>query len=184
MNRIMASRAIGAVVRGMLFCAHYKPVEDMAEEDDDPRFEVIGPKRSRFIFGQIKNNLQATVMHSVEYHMEGKVVGYDTDAVKDIEGSYLKIDGRIEENIEDIVLEQEKRTKSKGTKAGSSMVWLVGYMVGRGEVASDQVIEAGITAGHSRTSIQAARRNLGDRIQVRNLPVVPRKTTWELVSKG
>jgi hypothetical protein len=184
MNRLMASRAIGAVVRGVLFCARYKPAEDMAEEDDDQFSAEVGPKRSRFIFGQIKNNLQATVMHSVEYHMEGKVVGYDMDAAKDIEGSYLKIDGRIEENIEDLVLEQEKRTKSKGTKQGGSMVWLIGYMVGRGEVPSDQVINAGIDAGHSRTSIQAARRNLGDRIQVRNLPVVPRKTTWELVGKG
>jgi hypothetical protein len=184
MNRIMASRAIGAVVRGMLFCARYKPVEDMAEEGDDQVLAEVGPKRSRFIFGQIKNNLQATVMHSVEYHMEGKVVGYDVDAERDIEGSYLKIDGQIEENIEDLVLEQEKRTKSKGTKQGGSMVWLVGHMVGRGEVPSDQVINAGIDAGHSRTSIQAARRNLGDRIQVRNLPVVPRKTTWELVGKA
>jgi hypothetical protein len=34
MNRIMGSRAIGAVCRAVLFCGSYKPVEDLAEEDD------------------------------------------------------------------------------------------------------------------------------------------------------
>ena len=72
MNRVMGSRAIGAVVRAVLFCGFYKPVEDMAEEDPDVfAFASPGAKRARFVFGQIKNNLQAKVMKSIEYHMEG-----------------------------------------------------------------------------------------------------------------
>jgi RecA-family ATPase len=116
MNRLMASRAIGAVVRGVLFCASYKPIEQNGDESgEDPPFEVIEPKRSRFVLGQIKNNLAPKVMRSVEYHIEGQIVGHDNEAQRDIEGSRIVIDRVIEENVEDIVLEQERRKKSAKT---------------------------------------------------------------------
>src|SRR5512133_1116221 len=63
MNRVTGSRAIGAVARGVLFCGSYRPVEDMASEDDSPFVKPDLPKRARFVFGQSKNNLQAKVMH-------------------------------------------------------------------------------------------------------------------------
>ena len=180
MNRLMASRAIGAVVRGVLFCANYKPLED---EGDEEGVDPDEPRRARFVFGQIKNNLQAKVMQAVEYHMEGMQVSYDDEAGKAIEGSYLVIDGTMNENVEDIVLDQEKRKKSASTEGGKALAWLVGYLAGKGEVPSAQVIQHGEAAQHSRDSIHRARRNLGERIAVVNLPGVPRRTTWELLEE-
>jgi RecA-family ATPase len=129
MNRLMASRAIGAVVRGVLFCASYKPIEQNSGED--PPFEVIGPKRSRFVFGQIKNNLAAKIMRSVEYHVESLIVGHDKEAQRDIEGSLIVIDRMIEENVEDIVLEQEKRRKRTKLKAAKRQRGLLAICQGK-----------------------------------------------------
>ena len=87
------------------------------------------------------------------------------------------IDGVIPENVEDIILEQEKRAKSTKTEGGKSMAWLVGYLSGKGELPSHQIIADGGNAGHSRDSIHRARRQLADRIQVRSFGM-PRTTTW------
>jgi AAA domain len=127
MNRVMGSRAIGAVVRAVLFCGSYKPVEDMAKDGDSPFAGPDIPKRARFVFGQIKNNLQAKVMKSIEYHMEGQKVGYDDAAQKDIEGSYLVTDGTHPENVEDIILGQEERAKATKTGGSKAEGWLVAY---------------------------------------------------------
>ena len=184
MNRVMGSRAIGAVARGVLFCANYKPVEDMAEEDPDSPWAApdLTPKRSRFVFGQIKTNISAKAMHS-EYHIESKVTGHDPKAKKDIEGSYLVTDQIVPENIEDIVLEQEKRRKSSNTEGGKSMAWLVAYLAGKGEIPSAQVMRNGEAAGHSEDSIRRARRKLGDeRVPVRSFGM-PRTTTWRLLEE-
>jgi hypothetical protein len=179
MNRVMGSRAIGAVARGVLFCARYLPIDEIAEdiEDADPE-----PKRARFMFGQIKNNLQAKVMRSVEYHMHGKVVGFDEEAQKNIEGSYVITDGMIPENIEDLVLAQEKVRKSgKSTEKGKALTWLLTYLKGKGEVPSHQIISDGILAGHGRNAVQNARQELGEAIEVRNIPgEYPRRSTWKL----
>src|SRR5215217_8605940 len=185
MNRLMASRAIGAVVRGVLFCASYKPIEQNSDESgEDPLWEVIEPKRPRFVFGQIKNNLAAKVMRSVEYHVESRIVGYDEEAERDIEGSLIVTDRMIEENVEDIVLEQERRKKSAKTEGGKAAAWLVGYLSGKGEIPSAQVMEDGGKAGHSKDSIYRARRNLGDeRIEVNNLKTVPKTSTWRLLEE-
>ena len=182
MNRIMGSRAIGAVVRSVLFCANYKPIEDTATENEDSPFFAPPeePKRSRFVFGQIKNNLGPKVMHSHEYHIEGQVVGYDNEAQKDIEGSYLVTDRTIPENVEDIVIEQEKRRKAAKTGSGKAEAWLIGYLTGKGEVPSTQVIRDGDKAGHSRDAVYRARRKLDDRVQITNLPTVPKTSTWKL----
>jgi hypothetical protein len=182
MNRVMGSRAIGAVARGVLFCGSYKPVEDMAQEDDSP-FASPNPeqKRARFVFGQIKNNLQAKVMKSVEYHIGGRTVGYDQEAQKDIEGSYLVLDKEHPENVEDIVLEQEKRAKA--TKTGSSKAegWLVAYLTGKGEVPSQEVLRSAKGAGLSKNQVHAGRKKLGDQVVVRRAAQMHSGTTWELL---
>jgi hypothetical protein len=180
MNRVMGSRAIGAVARGVRFCATYKPVEDMVLDDDDP-FMAADPttKRARFVFGQIKNNLEAKAMVAHEYHMQGMVVGYDQEAQKDIRGSHLLLDGVIQENVEDIVLEQEKRIKATKTKGSDAQVWLVTYLVGKGEVLSKRVEDAE-AAGFKHNAIQRAREGLGNRIVVRRLPIMHSSTTWAL----
>jgi hypothetical protein len=185
MNRLMASRAIGAVIRGVLFCASYKPSEQISDENgEDPPWEVIEPKRSRFVFGQIKNNLAAKVMRSIEYHIEGRIVGYDEEAERDIEGSHIVTDRMIEGNVEDIVLEQERRKKNAKTEGGKAAAWLVGYLSGKGEIPSSQIIEDGDKAGHSRDSIYRARRSFGDdRIAIRNLATVPKTSTWRLLEE-
>jgi hypothetical protein len=185
MNRVMGSRAIGAVVRAVLFCASYKPVEEMAEEDEEAPFVMADPvvKRSRFIFGQIKNNLQAKVIKSIEYHMEGQVVGYDEEAQKDIEGSYLVTDGVIPENVEDIVLEQEKRTKSTKTEGGKAEVWLAAYLSGKGEIPSNQVFSEAKKVSLSRNAVYRARDRLGDRLVVRRVAQMSGGTTWEYVQQ-
>ena len=83
MNRVMGSRAIGAVVRAVLFCGTYKPVEEYGRGRPEVLLaSVEARKRSRFVFGQIKNNLHAKVMESIEYRMEGQTVGYDDEAKK------------------------------------------------------------------------------------------------------
>lgn len=61
--------------------------------------------------------------------------------------------------------------------------WLVGFLAGKGEVPSKWVIHAGEKAGYSKDAVQRARRNLGDRVVVTNLPVVPRTTTWRLLEE-
>jgi hypothetical protein len=68
------------------------------------------------LLGQIKNNLTAKVMITHRYHMETEIVGYDTEAQKDIKASKVFIHGLIAQNVEDIVLEQEKAKKSARTQ--------------------------------------------------------------------
>jgi hypothetical protein len=181
MNRIMGSRAIGAVCRAVLFCGAYKPVEDMAEKDDSP-FTSPNPeqKRARFVFGQIKNNLQAKVMESIEYHMAGRTVGYDEEAQKGIEGSHLVITGTHPENVEDILLEQEKRTTSAKTEGGKAEVWLIACLSGKGEVPANQVFAEAKKVPLSRNAIYRAKDKLGpDRLMVRRVAEMSGGTTWE-----
>jgi RecA-family ATPase len=159
MNRVTGSRAIGAVARGVLFCGSYRPVEDMASEDDSPFVKPDLPKRARFVFGQSKNNLQAKVMHSVEYHIQGKTVGYDQEAQKDVEGSYLVLDRTHTENVEDIILEQEKRAKATKTGGSKAEGWLVAYLTGKGEVPANQLFRDADEAGLSRNQVYPARRS-------------------------
>lgn len=122
-------------------------------------------------------------MISLQYHMETVIVGYDAEVQKDIMASKLVIHGVITQDVEDIVLEQETKRRSVRTQGARAETWLVGFLAGKGEVPSSWVINAGGKAGHSRDSIHRARRNLGDRIEVVNLSVVPRQTTWKLLEK-
>jgi AAA domain len=183
MNRVMGSRAIGAVARAVLFCGTYKPVEEMAEEDPENPFASPDPgaKRSRFVFGQIKNNLQQKVPKSIEYHIEGTRVGYDEEAKKDIEGSFLVLDGEHQENVEDIILEQEKRTKGTKTGASRAEVWLAAYLTGKGEVSSGQVFRDAEKANFSRNQVYAGKAKLGDRLVVRRVAQMHSGTTWEFI---
>ena len=50
----------------------------------------------------------------------------------------------------------------------------MGFLAGKGEVPSNWVINAGEKAGYSKDAVHRARRNLGDRVVVTSLPVVPR----------
>ena len=114
----MASRALTSVPRGFLFCAYYKPIEMLDPSDgEDPYFAELHPGRQEFLFGQIKNNLAAKVMVSHRYHMETVTVGYDAEAQKDIKASRLVIHGLIAQNVEDIVIEQEKSAGVSGPRA-------------------------------------------------------------------
>jgi hypothetical protein len=107
----MASKALTAVPRGILFCASHKPIEMLDSSDGkDPHFAEPHPGRQEFLLGQIENNLAAKVMISHRCHMETEIVGYDEEAQKDIRASKLIIGGSIAQNVEDIVLEQEKTT--------------------------------------------------------------------------
>jgi hypothetical protein len=178
-NRVMGSRALVGVPRAVLFCAKY---ESDPSTDGAPSSATVLSGRQRFVFGQIKNNLAATVPVSISYHMETVTVGWDDDLDKEIRASQLVIGNTIKENIEDIVLEQEKRKRKTVTQADRAEAWLLEFLAGKGEMPSHSVIKKGKEeAGLSRSSIQAARRALEHRIAVRNLQTVPRKTTWELL---
>ena len=111
------------------------------------------------MFGQIKNNLAAKVTISLRYHMDTEIVGHDDEAGKDIRASKLYIDAQpIDQNVEDIVLEQEKTRKSVKTQRAKAEVWLVTFLAGKGEVPSRFVVRAGKEAGYSRDAIHRARR--------------------------
>jgi AAA domain len=180
LNRIMASKALTAVPRGFLFCAKYTP-KASAEGKDDPGEPP--PPRNEFVLGQIKNNLAAKVMISLRYHMETEIVGYDDEADKEIRASMLIIsDHSVAQNIEDIVLEQEKARKGVKTQGVKAKQWLIGYLTGKGEVPSTQVISDGEAAGHARNTIQRARSSLEGRVAVRSFGM-PKTTTWQLLEE-
>ena len=178
----MASKALTAVPRGFLFCASHKPIETLDDSDGEDHLFAEPPSgRQEFLLGQIKNNLAAKAMISHRYHMETEVVGYDTEAQKDIKASKVAIHGLITQNVEDIVLEQEKAKKSVRTEGSRAASWLVGYLKGRGEVPSAQIKEDGKAADLSEDAINRARLKLGkDRIVVRSFGQ-PRTTNWRLV---
>jgi hypothetical protein len=137
------------------------------------------------VFGQIKNNLQAKVMESIEYHMDGQTVGYDEEAQKDIEGSHMVIVGTHPENVEDIILEQEKRTKGAKTEGGKAEVWLVAYLTGKGEVPSGQVLQAAKEVSLSKGAVHRARAKLGpERLVVRRVAQMSGGTTWEYIPES
>ena len=115
--------------------------------------------------------------------METVIVGCDEEVRKDIKASKIVMDDVIPENVEDIVINQEKAKRGVRTQTRKAESWLVGFLAGKGEVPSSWVLHAGEKAGYSRDAIQRARRNLGDRIEVVNLPVTPRQTTWKLLEK-
>jgi len=104
MNRLMASRAFGAIVRVVLFSAKYDPLGE--EDDEESVMEDIDP--ARFVFGQIKNNLAEKVPVTLKYHMASVILGYDQEAEEDIEAPELHWDDEIPENVEDVVHAQEK----------------------------------------------------------------------------
>ena len=182
LNRIMASKALTAVPRGFLFCASHKPIETLDDSDgEDHLFAKPHPGRQEFLLGQIKNNLAAKVMISHRYHMETETVGYDPEAQKDIEASKVVVHGLITQNVEDIVLEQEKAKKSVRTEGSRAAAWLVGYLKGKGEAPSSQIKEDGKAADLSEGAINRARLKLGeDRVVVRSFGQ-PRTTNWRLV---
>ena len=182
LNRIMASKALTAVPRGFLFCASHKPIE--ALDDSDGEDHLLAKSQSgwqEFLLGQIKNNLAAKVMISHRYHMDTVIVGYDVEAQKDIKASKIVIHGLIAQNVEDIVLEQEKAKKRVRTEGGKAEAWLVGYLKGKGEVPSAQLKKDGEAAGLSEDAIKRARLKLGDdRVVIRSFGK-PRTTNWRLV---
>ena len=136
LNRIMASKAMIAVPRGVLFCAKYTP--EQGSTSDVPWTDVT-PGRSQFIFGQIRNNLAATAQHSIQHHMKTEIVGRDKALDKDIRASRLVIDQTIHENTEDIVLEQEKRKTKTASQSSKCETWLVEFLKGKGEMPSNWV---------------------------------------------
>jgi hypothetical protein len=152
LNRIMASRAMTGVPRGFLFCANYMPV-DPAEDSDEPSDADVLGRRGEFVFGQIKNNLAAKVMISLCYHMDTEIVGRDVNAGKDIEASKIIFDKIINENVEDIVIDQERVRKGVRTQGGKAKAWLVGFLSGRGEIP----LQSG--NGRRRQGWPLARRN-------------------------
>jgi hypothetical protein len=176
-TRVMGSKALVAVPRGVLFCAKYTPHQDSPSGEP---WEDVTSGRSRYVFGQIKNNLAATAPHSIQYHMETEVVGVDQTLHKDIKASRLVIDKVIHENIEDIVLEQEKRKTKTASQSGKCEAWLVEFLTGKGEVPSQWVVKAGRDNDFSRDTVYRARRNLEDRITITNLATVPKTSTWKL----
>jgi hypothetical protein len=93
-------------------------------------------------------------------HMEPVTVGYDTEAQKDIKASKLTIHGLITQDVEDIVLEQEKARKGVRTQGTKAAAWLVGYLKGKGEVPSSQIKEDGKAADLSDDAINRARLKL------------------------
>jgi hypothetical protein len=99
------------------------------------------------------------------------------------QGIQLVIHGLIAQNVEDIVIEQEKKRRSVRTQGAKAETWLVGFLAGKGEVPSNWVINAEEKAGYSKDAVHRARRNLGDRVVVTSLPVVPRTTTWRLLEE-
>lgn len=170
----------------MLFCAKYQPIEESADWGDPegmPQFaNPSGPQG--FIFGHVKNNLAATVTSSVKYHMETEIVGHDGRRNKDIRTSRLVIGEVLNQSVEDIVMEQEKRKTATKTQGGRGALFLVGFLKGNGEVLRDEVFAAGKTAGLSDKAIYAGKKELGERIAVQRLPVVPGRTTWKYVGDG
>lgn len=178
----MASKALTAVPRGFLFCASHKPIEALDDSDgEDHLLAESQSGRQEFLLGQIKNNLAAKVMISHRYHMDTVIVGYDEEAQKDIKASKVVIHGLIAQNVEDIVLEQEKAKKRVRTEGGKAEAWLVGYLKGKGEVPSAQVKKDGEAAGLSEDAIKRARLKLGnDRVAIRSFGK-PRTTNWRLV---
>jgi RecA-family ATPase len=175
LNRIMASRAITGVPRAFLFCAQHAP-----QQDGDGEYQAPARPHTEFLLGQIKNNLAAKVKDSLVYHMDTVVVGRDEARQKDIRASQLVMDQFIEKNVEELVLEQEKAKRATKTQAGKAEGWLLGYLKGKGEVPSHQVISDGEAAGYSKSAIQRARGGLGDRITVKTLSVSGRATSWAL----
>lgn len=180
MNRLMASRAFGAIVRVVLFAAKYDPLGEEDEEGEDTLADI---DPARFVFGQIKNNLAEKVQTTLKYHMVSVILGYDQEAEEDIEAPELHWDDEILENVEDVVVAQEKAKKGKGgqTVNGAVAAWLVKHLAGRGEVPSHEVIDQGVGEGYSERSIYRAKTALGVRIKVKNLPTIPRTTTWRLL---
>jgi hypothetical protein len=157
----MASKTLTAVPRGFLFCASHKPIEALDDSDEeDHLFAEPHSRRQEFLLGQIKNNLASKVMISHRYHMEPVTVGYDTEAQKDIKASKLTIHGLITQDVEDIVLEQEKARKGVRTQGTKAAAWLVGYLKGKGEVPSSQIKEDGKAADLSDDAINRARLKL------------------------
>jgi hypothetical protein len=185
LNRIMASRALTGVPRAFLFCARYTPGEEGGEVED-PISAILNGPRTDFVFGQIKNNLAAKVAISLRYHMETEIVGHDDEAGKEIRASKLFIGERpVPQNVEDIVLEQEKVRKSVRTEGSKAQQWLVGYLTGRGEVPAKTIIKAGREKGFSRDTLYRARRELKDldRLTTTNLPTVPKTAVWKLLGE-
>ena len=162
LNRIMASKALTAVPRGFLFCAKPQTHRDTGRQTDEDHLFAGRDGTQEFLLGQIKNNLAAKVMISHRYHMETEVVGYDEEAQKDIKASKIIIHGLIAQNVEDIVLEQEKAKKRVRTEGGKAEAWLVGYLQGRGEVASAQIEQDGKSGRLIRGRDQTCTAKLGD----------------------
>jgi RecA-family ATPase len=181
LNRIMASRAIVGVPRAFLFCAKY----DKGEEEQPDSAAVLSGG-AEFVFGQIKSNLAAKVGISLRYRMATVAVGWDEEKLKAIKASQLDVDAQpVNQNVEDIVLEQEKARKSQRTQGGKAEKWLVNFLAGKGEVGTKTIIKAGKEAGFSRATLFRVRKELEelDRLETVNLPTVPKSSTWKLLDE-
>jgi energy-coupling factor transporter ATP-binding protein EcfA2 len=179
LNRIMASRAFAAVARGVLFAARDMEIPRTGEG----KVEMARPAQEMFLFGQPKNNLAARAPFTLRYHIEGMTVGHDDELDEPIYGSRIVWDGKVEEQLQDIVNRQdaERRSPAQDKAEDRATDWLEEYLTGKQDgVASSLAKAEGRRAGHAERTLARARERLGVTIVTRSTPQSKRETFWYL----
>lgn len=154
LTSLTGSRAFAAVARAVLFAARDQEEREEGGEDE-------GRQPSRFLFGQPKNNLAAEVPHTIRYHIEGVVVGFDDELQQEIWSSFIAPDGLIDANIKDVIRGQEKSKGNPDTAIGRAKIWLKAYLAANGATDVQVIFDAGMAEGHKERTLQRARSEIG-----------------------
>lgn len=150
MTKLMGSRALPALARGVLVCAE-EPTHD---DPDCPR---------TFVLAQMKNNIGRRVNNVIRYMIESEILGLDQFNGVPIETSKVKIvDYKVPMDVDIMVQKKENDRKAGGkngghrTKAEQCSEWLTEYL-SDGPIDSKVVKAEALRAGFNGSAVQGAR---------------------------
>jgi hypothetical protein len=158
LSSIMGSRAFAAVARCVMYV-----VTDSA----DPDVRLLGTP---------KNNLGRSNGPSLRFSIESAVVAHTDEGP--VTAGRLRWDGEDSRTVGDVLAASQDTAEVRAIR-DEARDWLHDYLVSEGGAAqAGDVKRAGKVAGYSDNAVRAARMAL--HVEVVNLPVVPRRTLWQL----
>jgi hypothetical protein len=158
LSSIMGSRAFAAVAR----CVMY-----VVTDSSDPDVRLLGTP---------KNNLGKSNGPSLRFRIESATVAHTDEGP--VTAGRLRWDGEDSRTVGDVLASSQDTAEVRAVR-DEARDWLLEYLANEGGAAlAGEVKRAARAAGYSDNALRAARAAL--RVQVVNLPVVPRRTEWRL----
>lgn len=144
-NRVMGSRAFGAVARSILMCV-----------------KEPGPDGAKYFLGQAKSNLGPEVRQVIPFTIQTTKVGTDVETGEDVHSSVIITEDPMDQTLDQVVDQVEDTKRGPAPVArNAAMDWLRARLAD-GPVPATQIVEEGCQElDISDRTLKAAKRELG-----------------------